>query len=69
MNNNYKPGIYSIIVGCSVKEAEYDKMNKYPEQILSYPQDTNVDEKDFYKPQILIGRKIKYKFEVKKTRN
>ena len=65
LNDNYIPGLYSLIFAGSVKEPEYDKMNKYADQLLSYPIDSNVDEKEFYEPQILIGRNMEFRFEVK----
>ena len=33
--------------------------------LLSYPNNSSVDEKDFYDPQILIGKQVEYKFLVK----
>ena len=65
LNENYDPGFYSIEFAGAVKEPEYDKMNKYADQLLSYPEETNVDEKDFYEPQIFVGRKFEFRFEVK----
>ena len=65
LNEDYVAGTYNIYFAGAVKEPEYDKMNKYAEQLLSYPKDSNIDEKDFYEPQILIGKKVELRFEVK----
>ena len=66
LNDNYKAGNYSFFFAGAVKEPDYDKMNKFKEgEILSYPNNSNVDEKDYYTPEILIGKRLEYKFEIK----
>ena len=65
LNENYQSGNYSIIFAGAVKEAEYEKMNEYAEEIIIYPNDTKINEKNYYEPQTLIGREIEYHFEIK----
>lgn len=65
LNENYETSTNSITFAGVVKEAEYDTMNKYAEEIFTYPENSIDDEKDFYSPQNLIGKKIEYIFEVK----
>ena len=65
LKDNYTPGIYSIVFAATVKEPSYDNLNKYAEEIFTYPENKNADERDFYEPQVLIGGKIEYKFELK----
>ena len=64
LNDNYESSNNSITFAGIVKEAEYDNMNKYAEELITYPENSIDDEKDFYSPQNLIGKKIEYKFEV-----
>ena len=64
--HNYTPGNYSIEFAGVAGEPRYEEMDKYPEETLYYPNNTNKTEKDYYKPGILIGKKIIYKFEIKK---
>ena len=65
LKDNYTAGNYSIIFAGTVQEPHFDNLNKYADKIYSYPEDSKVDERDFYEPQILIGGKIEYKFELK----
>ena len=63
---NYKAGNYSLFFAGAVKEPDYDKMNKFVDgKILSFPNNSNADEKDFYTPQILIGKRVEFNFEIK----
>ena len=64
--HNYTPGNYSIEFAGVAEEPRYDNLDKYPEETLHYPNNTDKTEKDYYKPKILIGKKIIYKFEIKK---
>ena len=63
---NYTPGNYSIEFASVASEPRYEDVDKYAEEIYSYPNGTEISEKDFYKPNILIGRRIVYNFEIKK---
>ena len=65
--HNYTPGNYSIEFAGVAFEPKYEDVDKYPEEILNFPENTNVKEKDFYKQNILIGKKIIYKFEIKEN--
>lgn len=42
-------------------------MEDYSEEIFNYPNSSNISEKDFYKQNLLIGKKIKYNFEIKEN--
>ena len=67
INYNYTPGNYSIEFAGIASEPRYEELDKYPEEIVSYPNNTNISEKDYYKPNLLIGKKIVYNFEIKKN--
>ena len=64
--HNYTPGNYSIEFAGVAGEPKYEDVEKYSEETLHYPNDSDISEKDYYKPNILIGKKIIYKFEIKK---
>ena len=64
---NYTPGNYSIEFAGIVREPKYTEMVDYPEEIFNYPNGSNISEKDFYKQNLLIGKKILYHFEIKEN--
>ena len=64
---NYTPGNYSIEFAGIVTEPKYTELEDYSEEIFNYPKDTKISEKDFYQPKLLIGKKIKYHFEIKEN--
>ena len=63
---NYTPGNYSIEFASVASEPKYEDVDKYAEEIYSYPNGTGISEKNYYKPNLLIGRRIVYNFEIKK---
>ena len=65
LSDSYESGIYSLQFAGIVEEPSYEEMNELAEEIFTYPENgNNVDEKDFYKPIRLIGKKINYKFRL-----
>ena len=64
---NYTPGNYSIEFAGIVREPKFTEMEDYSEEIFNYPNSSNISEKDFYKQNLLIGKKIKYNFEIKEN--
>ena len=64
LNNNFKVGTYEIQFQVVVKEPEYEYMNVICEEVLQYPEGNNVNEKDFYKPKQIFGKKLTYKFSL-----
>ena len=60
----FKDGIYSIEFAGLVREPSYEKMNEIAEEIISYPQNNNISEKEFYEPKIFAGKKINYRFSL-----
>ena len=69
LNEEYIPGNYSIVFAGAVKEAEFDEINTFSEEYIVYPNDTKIEEKDFYEEQILIGKRFEYKFNLKEKGN
>ena len=65
LKEKYKSGNYSIVFAGAVKEAEYDKMNEYADEILNFPNVSKINEKSYYEPQTLIGKRFEYSFELK----
>ena len=64
LSKNYKPGIYSIVFAGVVSEPSYEIMNEYAEELIEYPLNEGVSEKDFYEPKTSLGRKMNYKFRL-----
>ena len=66
LSNYFKNGVYSIQFAGIVEEPEYETMNQFADEIISYPENQSdyISEKQFYKPNILMGKKIKYKFSL-----
>ena len=64
LNNNFKVGTYEIQFQVVVKEPEYEYMNVICEEVLQYPEGNNVNEKDFYEPKLIFGKKLTYKFRL-----
>ena len=64
LNEKYKSGNYSIAFAGVVREAEFEKMNEYADEIIICPNSSKIDEKSYYEPQTLIGRKFEYFFEL-----
>ena len=48
MNQIKQYGNYSIIFAAAAIEQNYDKVKKMAEEIIIYPEDSKVDESDFY---------------------
>ena len=67
LKRNYTPGNYSIEFAGVAEEPRYDDIDKYSEEVWSYPKDTTISEKKFYKQDILIGKRIVYKFKIKEN--
>ena len=66
LSNDFKEDIYSIIFAGLVEEPSYEKMNEFAEELVEYPLNGSVSEKDFYEPKRLMGRKMNYKFRLSK---
>ena len=66
LSKYFKNGIYSIQFAGILEEPEYEKMNQFAEEIISYPenQTQTMSEEQFYKPQTMMGKKINYKFRL-----
>ena len=64
LSRNYKSGEYSISFAGAAKEPDFDNLNKYSEKTVSYPGYNSRSEKFFYLPKTLIGKKLKYKFNI-----
>ena len=64
LNKNYLNGNYSIVFAGIISEPNYDKMKKYAEEIIIYPEESGVDESSFYEPGMLIGKRFEYSFEI-----
>ena len=65
LSDFFKTGIYSIQFAGLVKEPEYEKMNEFVDEIISYPENQNgISEKNFYEPKIIVGKKVNYKFRL-----
>ena len=66
LSDNYKTDVYSIVFAGVVSEPSYDKMNEFAEELVEYPENQNISEKDFYEPKTLMGRKVNFKFRLSK---
>ena len=64
LSNNFKTDIYSIVFVGMVSEPSYEKMNEFAEDLVEFPLNEIVSEKDFYEPKTLLGRKMNYKFRL-----
>ena len=64
LNPNHPAGFSAIVFAGAVREAEYEYMNEFAEEILTYPINSTVNESDFYKPEILIGKQFLYGFDI-----
>jgi len=64
LSNSYKKGIYKIQFVGIVKEPPYEEMNELCEELMEYPKNTDIDEKDFYEPKTLVGKKVNFKFRL-----
>ena len=64
LSNFFKTGIYSIQFAGVIKEPNFEVMNYMAEEILTYPEKSEISEKDFYEPKIFIGKKFNYKFRL-----
>ena len=61
----YDSGVYSIVFAGAVQEGEYDDRDLFANAIFYYPEeDYEMDDREFYKPETLVGRPFEYKFEV-----
>ena len=67
LKRNYTPGNYSIEFAGVAGEPKYEERDKYSEEIWYYPNNTDISEKDYYIPNIFIGKSIIYNFEIKKN--
>ena len=64
--HNCTPGNYSIEFAGVASGPKYDDLEKYSEELWSYPNGTNISERKFYKEDTIVGRKVIYKFELRK---
>ena len=64
LSNTYKIGIYKIIFVGMVEEPPYEEMNELCEELVKYPKDSVIDEKDFYEPKTFMGKKVNFKFRL-----
>ena len=64
VKNNAEENIYNIIFVGIVQEPDYITMNKFAEKIESYPVNKNNTEEKFYKPKIIMGKKVIYSFNI-----
>jgi len=65
-----KPGNYSIEFAGVAGDPKYDQLDKYSEQIWSYPKNSNISEKDKYPIKFYIiynNNKIKYIYNYNNT--
>ena len=61
----YDSGIYSIVFAGAVQEGEYDDRDLFANAIYFYPEeDYEMDDREFYKPETMVGRPFEYKFEL-----
>ena len=63
LSKNFISDIYSLQFVGLVKEPDYESMNEFAEEIISYP-NNDISEKNFYEPKILLGKKLNYKFRL-----
>ena len=67
LSDSYLNGIYSIIFAGIVKEPEYETMNEFADELISYPEnqkETDISEREFYTPKTILGKKINYQFRL-----
>ena len=64
LSNIYKTDIYSIIFDGVASEPTYERMNEFAEELKEYPINENISEKEFYKPELLLGKKLNFKFRL-----
>ena len=66
LSDYFEDGIYSIQFGGVIKEPDYDKMNAFAEEVISYPEneENTISEKDFYEPKTFLGKKMNYQFRL-----
>ena len=65
LSNTYKYGTYLIQFAGIVKEPSFEDMNDICEEIFYYPEnETEVNDKEFYEPKTLMGKKVNYKFRL-----
>ena len=62
LSKNFEEGVYSIQFAGIVKEPDYDTMNTFADEVVSYPDE--ISEKDFYEPKTMMGKKINYEFRL-----
>lgn len=61
----YDSGTYSIVFAGAAKEGEYDDRDLFANAIFFYPEeDYEMDDREFYKPEVMVGRPFEYKFEL-----
>ena len=58
-------GNFSIEFAGVVQEPKFDEMNAYADRVDVYPENKTELERQYYTPQILVGRVVKYEFELK----
>ena len=64
LSNNFKTDIYSIIFAGVVSEPSYERMNEFAEEFKEYPLNESISEKEFYEPQVFLGKKMNFKFRL-----
>jgi len=61
----YDSGTYSIVFAGAVREGEYDDRDMFSTGVMYFPEeDTEMDDREFYKPDTMVGRPFEYKFEM-----
>ena len=64
LSDKYKTDIYSILFVGVVSEPSYERMNEFALEVKQYPLDENITDEKFYEPQILLGKKMNFKFRL-----
>ena len=61
----YDSGVYSVAFSGAVSEGDYDQRDLFANAVFYYPEDDlEMDDREFYNPEIMIGRPFEYKFEL-----
>ena len=61
----YDSGTYSVVFAGAATEGEYDDRDLFASAIFYYPEeDFETDDREFYKPEVMVGRPFEYKFEL-----
>ena len=64
LSKTFVDGVYTIEFAGIMSEPSYEVKNKLAEELITYPENEEDTENQFYQPKILIGKKMKYKFRL-----